>query len=167
MNFLVAIFSLIDNIDWQENSKCTVKKQLQTPNHLSWKTFFHINFWRIKVLFSPNTNYMHWHPWSVLCKAVIKRRGPGIFPGYYECGPWLVSLGNRRNIEPKEIPSCLIPAYLLYLPCNLKTTLDMGYSRVYCKHCKIILHGSVFMTIAIMPTTLPNSFSSWLWIPDH
>ena len=32
--------------------------------------------------------------------AVIKRRGPGIFTGYYERGP------------PKEIPRCLIPRLL-------------------------------------------------------
>ena len=38
-------------------------------------------------------------------RAVIKGCGPGISPGCYECGPWLLSLENRRKIEPKEIPS--------------------------------------------------------------
>ena len=46
-------------------------------------------------------------------KAVIKSRGPGIFPGYYERGPWLLLLENRTKIEPKEIPSCLIPRLLV------------------------------------------------------
>ena len=46
-------------------------------------------------------------------RAVIKSRGPGISPGYYECGPWLLSLENRRKIEPKEIPSCSIPHLLV------------------------------------------------------
>ena len=55
-------------------------------------------------------------------RAVIKRRGPGISPDYYECFPQLLSEENRRKIEPKEIPSCLIPrAYFLYLPNKLKS----------------------------------------------
>ena len=53
-------------------------------------------------------------PWnSNISRAVIKSWGPGIFPGYYECGPWLLSLKNRRNIELKEIPCCLIPSLLV------------------------------------------------------
>ena len=51
----------------------------------------------------------------VICyiRAVIKSRGPGISPGYYECGPRLLLLENRRKIEPNEIPSCLIPHLLI------------------------------------------------------
>ena len=45
-------------------------------------------------------------------QAVTKSRGPGISPGYYECGPRLLLLENRIKIGPKDIPSCLIP-YLL------------------------------------------------------
>ena len=37
----------------------------------------------------------------------------GIPPGYYKCGPQLLSSENRRKIEPKEIPSCLIPHLLV------------------------------------------------------
>ena len=48
-------------------------------------------------------------------QAVIKRQGLGISPGYYECGPRLLLLENRRKIEPKEIPSCLIPCLLVVL----------------------------------------------------
>ena len=57
---------------------------------------------------------------------VIKSRGPGIFPGYYECGPRLLLLENRRKIEPKEIPSRLIPCPLVVFTRqleNLVTTL--------------------------------------------
>ena len=46
-------------------------------------------------------------------RVVIKSRGPGILPGYYECGPWLLLLKNRTKIEPKELPSCLIPRLLV------------------------------------------------------
>ena len=61
-------------------------------------------------------------------KAVIKRQGPGIFPGEYECGPWLLLLENRRKIEPKEIPSCSIPPYLLYLPWQLEILVTTLYT---------------------------------------
>ena len=50
---------------------------------------------------------------NTLNRAVIRSRGPGISLGYYECGPWLLLLENRRKIEPKEIPSCLIPHLLV------------------------------------------------------
>jgi len=53
-------------------------------------------------------------------RVVIKSRGPGIFPGYYECGPWLLLLENRRKIEPKEIPSCLIPRLLVVFTLQLE-----------------------------------------------
>ena len=46
-------------------------------------------------------------------RVVIKSRGPGIFPGYKESGPWLLLLENRRKIELKEIPSRLIPRLLV------------------------------------------------------
>ena len=57
------------------------------------------------------------HKWrrrnTVRNRVVIKSRGPGIFPGYYESGPRLLLLENRRKIEPKEIPSRLIPRLLV------------------------------------------------------
>ena len=57
-----------------------------------------------------------------IVRVVIESQGPGILSSYYECGPWLLLLENRRKIEPNKIPSCLIsPAYLLYLPGNLKS----------------------------------------------
>ena len=54
--------------------------------------------------------YQACHVFSVVdYRAAIKSRGLRISPVYYECGPLLVSLENRRKMEPKEIPSCMIP----------------------------------------------------------
>ena len=39
---------------------------------------------------------------------MIQEAGAGASPGYYECGPQLLSSKNRRKIEPKEISSCFI-----------------------------------------------------------
>ena len=65
-------------------------------------------------------------------RAVIKRRGPGISPGYYERFPQLLSEENRRKIEPREIPSCLIPRLLVVFTQQLEilvTTLSEGNSK--------------------------------------
>ena len=50
---------------------------------------------------------------GLMCRAVIKGRGPGIFSGYYERGPRLLSQENRSKIEPKETPSCFFPRLLV------------------------------------------------------
>ena len=62
-----------------------------------------------------------------MARAVIKRRGLGISPGYYERLPRLLSKKNKRKIEPKEIPSCLIPRTLVVFTPQLEilvTTLS-------------------------------------------
>ena len=46
-------------------------------------------------------------------RAVIKSRGAGISPGYYYCGLRLLLMENKRKLEPKETPRCLIPRLLL------------------------------------------------------
>ena len=54
--------------------------------------------------------------------------GPGISPGYYECGPGLLLLENRRKLEPKETPRCLIPRLLVVFTQKLEilaTTLEL------------------------------------------
>ena len=56
---------------------------------------------------SPVTNYH---------RAVIKSQGPS--PAYYECGPGLLLLENRRKLEPKETPRCLIPRLLVVFSDN-------------------------------------------------
>ena len=66
---------------------------------------------------SPVTNYH---------RAVIKSRGPS--PAYYECGPGLLLLENRRKLEPKVTPRCLIPRLLVVFSDN---------PVLYCKIPKI------------------------------
>ena len=64
---------------------------------------------------------------NIQVKAVIKRQGLGIFPGYYEYGPRIVLYQeNKRNREPKEIPSCLIPCLLV------ASTLNIKFSGLLC-----------------------------------
>ena len=70
----------------------------------------------------------------ILHKAVIKRRGPGISPSYYERGPRLRSKEKKRKIEPKEIPSCLIPRLLVVFTRHLEslvTTLTTVNMHTY------------------------------------
>ena len=43
-----------------------------------------------------------------------------ISTGYYECDPLLLLLANRRKIEPKEIPSCLISCLLVVFSWQLE-----------------------------------------------
>ena len=65
------------------------------------------------------------------CRAVIERRGPGISPGYYEHSPQLLLKENKRKMEPKETPSCLIPRLLVVFTRQLEilvTTLQMCHS---------------------------------------
>ena len=57
----------------------------------------------------------------ILHRAVIKRRGPGISPSYYERGPRLRSKEKKRKIEPKEIPSCLIPRLVVVFTRHLES----------------------------------------------
>ena len=56
--------------------------------------------------------------------AIIKRWGPGISPSYYKCDPRLLLLENRRKIEPKVTPSCLIPQLLVVFTQQLGTLGD-------------------------------------------
>ena len=58
-------------------------------------------------------NVNHVHSGLATTRVVIKSRGPRIFRGYKESGPWLLLLENRTKIEPKEIPSRLIPRLLV------------------------------------------------------
>ena len=62
-------------------------------------------------------------------RAVIKSRGPGISPGYYECGPRLFLMENKGKLEPKETPRSLIPRLLVVFTQQLEiltTTLVLG-----------------------------------------
>ena len=63
-------------------------------------------------------------------RVVIKSRGPGIFPGYYESRPQLLLLENRRKIEQQEKPRRLIPRLLVVFTRQLEilvTTLHVSH----------------------------------------
>ena len=65
-------------------------------------------------------------------RAFIKRRGLGISPGYYEDVPGYF----HTKIEPKEIPSCLIPRPLFVSTRQLKilvTTLNASLKKLISK----------------------------------
>ena len=69
-----------------------------------------------------------------IVRTFIKRRGPGISPGYYEHGPRLLSNENRRKIEPKEIPDCLIPHLLVVFTLQLEILVTTLIVLSYCKY---------------------------------
>ena len=69
-----------------------------------------------------------------LTSGLSLRAGGRGFPSYYECGPQLLSSENRRKIEPKEIPSCLIPGPLVIFTQQLEilvTTLLHGLHATF------------------------------------
>ena len=65
-------------------------------------------------------------------RAVIKRLGPGISPGYYEYNPRLLSKENTRKIEPKEIPSRLIPCLLVLFTLQLEVLVTTLQACILC-----------------------------------
>ena len=67
-------------------------------------------------------------------RAVIERRGPEISPGYYEHGPQLLSKENKRKIEPKETPRCLIPHLLVVFTLQLEILVTTLIVLSYCKY---------------------------------
>ena len=94
-------------------------------------------------------------------RAVIKRRGLGISPGYYERLPQLLSKENKRKIELKEIPNCLIPrlfvvftgqleilATTLQFICSIKTNIFM------------ILSTYIWQRLVLIGATLFDNFFS-------
>ena len=79
-------------------------------------------------------------------RAVIKSRGPGIFPGYYECGPQQLSFENRRKIKPKEIPTCLIPHLLDVFTRQLEILVT---TLVLTLKVPIVTNSNFLLTISI------------------
>ena len=97
--------------------------QLSASNDINHKSLIHKLKWFCAsawIFTRFVTLRYHLFVTTFICRAVIKSRGPGVSPGYYECGPRLLLLENRRKKEPKEIFAVWFPAYLLYLPGNLK-----------------------------------------------
>ena len=87
-------------------------------------------------------------------RAVIKRQRLGISPGYYQCGPRLLSKENSRKIESKETPSCLIPHLLPVVftrpTWNLRDSPDC-----------IVLKLKLKAVIKIKNKLVFEEFSSW------
>ena len=78
----------------------------------------------------------------------IKRRGPGIFTGYYERGPL------------KEIPSCLIPRLLCCISLatwNLSDSLDYRIFAIACQR----VHSGEF-ALDVEDLSVLNLSNSWL-----
>ena len=69
---------------------------------------------------------------SAITRAVIKSQGLGISSVFYERGPWLVALVNRRKIEPKEIPSCFIPHLLVVFNRQLEILVTSLNNHEFC-----------------------------------
>ena len=91
-------------------------------------------------------------------RAVIKSWGPGIIPNYYECGLRLISLENRRKIEPKEIPSCLIPLLLVVYTQQLKilvTTLHLH---------PVVAQWPNFVTVGCITVYNYSMSACWIWV---
>ena len=72
-------------------------------------------------------------------RAVIKSRGPGTSPGYYECGSRLLLLENRRKLEPKETPKCSIPRLLVVFTRQLEILATTLYNVVSYEACSKII----------------------------
>ena len=92
---------------------------------------------------------------SVSIAGLSLRAGAGDFPQLiinYECGPQLLSLENGRKIEPKEIPSSLIPYLLIVFTQQLEvlvTTLQQWPVLAICS-----LQPSIMTSIGISSTPL-------------
>ena len=72
----------------------------------------------------------------------MKSWGAGISHGYHERGIWLLSEENRRNIEPKEIPSCSIPCLLVVFTWQLEilvTTIPQAATTLGTMATKILV----------------------------
>ena len=66
----------------------------------------------------------------IYTRAVIKSRGPGISPGYYECRPRLLLMENKGKLEPKETPRCLIPRLIVVFTQQLEILTTTLYTII-------------------------------------
>ena len=64
-------------------------------------------------------------------RAVIERHESRVPLGYYESGPWLLSGENRRKVEPKPIPSCLIRSLLVGFTLELEILWQPYWINVF------------------------------------
>ena len=103
-------------------------------------------------------------PQVVYRRTFIKgRAGAGDFPQ-------LLSKENIRKIEPKEIPSCLIPCLLVVLVVEYPS-IDLIFRYCYNQLQKYLRHGTVFwlkwpVHDLVLETPL-HPLSKLLAIQDH
>ena len=84
------------------------------------------------------------HPRS----TVIKRRGQGIPPGYYECGPSYYRKIERK-IEPREIPHCFIPCLLVAFTRQLGSLSGIPASLYIIKLLEVLLNRYFLLPLPI------------------
>ena len=85
-------------------------------------------------------------------RAVIKSQGPGIIPNYYERGLRLILLENRRKIEPKEIPSCLVPRLLVVYTQQLEILVaTLHLHPVVTQWPNFVLVGCITVYLTMIP----------------
>ena len=89
-------------------AKFQIKVQKSSKDHFMREVWGPIWESRRSVLYLGDSRII-WESWYIC----IKRWGQRISTGYYECGLQLLSLENRRKIEPKKSLAVLFPAYLL------------------------------------------------------
>ena len=116
-----------------------------------------------KFVSKVRSRICHCHHYTLLeHRAVINRWGQRISSGFYECGPQLISqVENRRNIVPKEIPSCFIPHLIVVFTQQLKmlvTSLPWEHlmnteneSRPICSKSK---HSNILVCVTKMAQIL-------------
>ena len=58
-----------------------------------------VSFLKIFLVWETAKISQHYQqfPRKMKSRAVLKSRGPGIFPGYYECGRWLLLLEKKKE----------------------------------------------------------------------
>ena len=111
--------------------------------------------------------YLKWYTAGLSLRG---GRGPGISSSYYEHCPQLLSKENIRKIEPKEIPSCLIPCLLVVLVVEYPS-IDLIFRYCYNQLQKYLRHGTVFwlkwpVHDLVLETPL-HPLSKLLAIQDH
>ena len=105
-----------------------------------------------------------------LCREVTKSWGPGIFPGYHECEPWLLLEQTKRKQNQKNFLACTIPLPLIACTRQLEilvTALSMMgvlglinlimavYSLLFLRS-KIIRYCQTMLCLYFIPKFLPH-----------
>ena len=104
-----------------------------------------------------------WLFYFINSRVVIESQGLGISPGYYECGPQIISLENRIKIEPEEIPSCLIPCLLVIFTQQLRNLSDNHEFTINFFWAKTWVPVHTLCHASAMPNLIPGLHSTKAW----